>query len=137
MQSRELLPLKFQLKGEIMWWLWLALALLLFLWLDVIGKVRRYYRRCVLLRVLPGWPTHWFFGNLLQVSYQPLTLCFLSCFNLQIERSEEFWRRWHGDVQRNRWRVTRTWIGPFISNVGIHHPEPLKAVLKGAAHLPV
>ena len=25
------------------------------------------------------------------------------------------------------------WIGPIISIVNIHHPEPLKAVLKGAA----
>ena len=51
--------------------------------------------------------------------------------NHQIERTEEFYRRLRGDAQKNRWRVTRTWIGPFIAIVTINHPETLKAILKG------
>ena len=27
--------------------------------------------------------------------------------------------------------LTATWVGPFISIVGITHPEPLKQLLKG------
>ena len=116
-----------------MWLVWLPVLVLLVLWLDVVGKIWRYYRRCVLLRPVPGWPAHWLYGNLHQVSSAIIlhpSYC-LPITNQQIERTEEFYRRLRGDAQKNRWRVTRTWIGPFIAIVTINHPETLKAILKG------
>ena len=50
---------------------------------------------------------------------------------VQMDTTEESLLRWHNEVVKNRWRVTRAWLGPFLPGVGIHHPESVRKILKG------
>lgn len=61
-----------------LWCLLVVLLLLLCVWLDVVGKVRSYYRLCRYLKLIPEFPshpTHWLLGNAHQVCRK-----WLSCY---------------------------------------------------------
>ena len=75
------------------------------------------------------------------VTGQPTCMAHISapsCFglvsrDLQIDTSEECFLRFHNDVKKYRWKITRAWIGPIYGGIGIQHPEPLRKILKSGS----
>ncbi len=73
-----------------------------------------YYRASRAMRYFPGVrPGHWFWGALLQIKSDEDTLV-----------------RCSGFVHTNGYKVTGGWMGPLNPSIGIHHPEPLRKLLK-------
>ena len=93
------------------WALGLCAAVAL-LW-HLVSWLYRYQRLCRCLRDIPGYPTHWFWGNL-----------------HQIQPTEEVHLEWMRYVCSNGYRLTRTWFGPTLASVGVHHPELFREVMK-------
>ena len=94
----------------------LAVAALLFLavWLNVPGTLWFLYRQWKAARDLPGWPTHWLYGNLHQIGKMEEAV---------VKKALHF-------AHSNHYKVTRTWLGPFITTVSVHHPACVKELLK-------
>ena len=90
----------------------LLLLLPLVLW-SVTKKVYSFYRKCRAVRDIPGFPTHWLWGNLHQIKVE-----------------EAFMNEVSDYVCKNRYKVTKSWIGPFLPRVLVHHSELAKKVLK-------
>ena len=67
---------------------------------------------------VPGWPTHWFWGNLHQIS----------------KRDHEVMMKYTAYVQDNKLKITRTWIGPFFPTFAVTHPETARKVLTQPKH---
>ena len=95
------------------WSLAIATALLLALWLNVLRIAWFYYRQWRAARNIPGWPTHWLYGNLHQIRFDEET----------IERFRRF-------VYTNHYKITRTWMGPFYVSINLHHPSCVRDVFK-------
>ena len=91
----------------------LLILLPLPLW-NVVKQLHSFYRKCKAVRDLPGWPTHWLWGNLHQVKLDDET--FLNEVN-----------QW---VSKGRYKLTRAWIGPFLPRVIVNHCDLAKKVLK-------
>lgn len=72
-----------------------------------------YYRLCKLVRSLPGWPTHWLYGNLHQKREKKLTFMDDYC-------------KW---AHEGRHPISKEWLGPFIVQININHPDLVKEVL--------
>ena len=98
---------------SLIWSLAVALLLLACLWLNIPGFLVRYYRTCKALKHMPGWPTHWLWGNLHQVKADEATL-----FKMM---------NW---ARENDYRVSKFWVGPFICNISLNHCEQVRKVLK-------
>ena len=96
-----------------------AFVLIALFWWNVPARLLNYYRVCKALRRIPGWPTHWLWGNL-----------------HQLKRDEATMRKQLKYIHENRYKVTRTWIGPFWPLVNIHHCDPLRKIIKQPKHWP-
>ena len=94
----------------------LLLLLSLVLW-TVPRHLYNFYRKCKAVRDIPGWPTHWLWGNL-----------------HQMRLDESFLNEWKDYITRNRYRITRAWIGPFLPRVVVHHCDLARKVLKEPKH---
>ena len=89
-------------------------VLLLLLMLITLPKaIYNYYIRCKTVRNLPGLPTHWLWGNLHQ-----LTL------------NESMSEKWTELIHQGRYKLTRTWLGPFLPMVAVQHCSLVGRVLK-------
>ena len=73
----------------------------------------QFYRKCKALRPIPGWPTHWFWGNLLQYDRTEATRIKLTKF-----------------VQDNRLKIFRVWFGPIFPIVCVCHSSSVQEVIK-------
>ena len=73
----------------------------------------QFYRKCKALRPIPGWPTHWFWGNLLQYDMTEATRIKLTKF-----------------VQDNRLKIYRVWFGPIFPIVCVCHSSSVQEVIK-------
>ena len=91
----------------------LVLLLMLCTWFSIPRNLWNFYRKWKAVRHVPGWPTHWFYGNL-----------------HQIQPNEAFLKAYRKSVAENRWKFSRVWYGPFTVFLGIHHNDPLKKILK-------
>ena len=100
--------------AQAFWFAVAAVSIALLLYLKIPAAVYTYYRRLKASRQLPGWPTHWLWGNVHQISP--------SFHNHYVELRKL--------VQNGRYKVTRRWIGPFSMEIEIFHPEMLKKILK-------
>ena len=96
---------------DIVWLVVLSLLTVLLLW-RIPNTIWTYYRRCKLLRPVPGWPTHWLYGNLHQIN------------------EDDYWIQSFQYVTKNKYKISKEWFGPTIACVNIHHPEVLKSVMK-------
>ena len=102
-----------ELSWSLIWSLAVALLLLACLWLNIPGFLVRYYRACKAARHMPGWPTHWLWGNLHQVKADEATI----------------WKTLHW-IRENNIKVSKFWVGPFLLSVSLNHCEPVRKVLK-------
>ena len=93
------------------WTAVLGLLLLVLVW-NSTRKVYSFYRKCRAVRDIPGWPSHWLWGNLHQVTLD-----------------EPFLNEMTDYVYKTRCRITKGWIGPFIPRVVIHHCDLARKVL--------
>ena len=119
-RSRSQLPCEASLPHLIdtmVWVYWgtFSAALLVFLaiWLNVPGTLWLVYRQRKAARGIPGWPTHWLYGNL---------------HNFRLDQATLLRRR--NSIRENDWRISRTWVGPFRVIINIHHPDELRKVIK-------
>ena len=90
-----------------------SFLLLLVIWLNVPGTVWFVYRQWNAVRHIPGWPTHWLYGNL-----------------HQIRLTQETALTYRELVRKHGWKISRSWLGPFYALVNIHHPDPLRKLMK-------
>ncbi len=90
-------------------------VLLALLLLKLPPAIYKYYVNCQALRDLPGWPTHWLWGNLHQI-------------NLDEETS----KKWSNFIFENKYTLTRAWLGPFFPMVAIQHCSLVGPVLKAS-----
>ncbi|XP_064404149.1 cytochrome P450 4F6-like [Halichondria panicea] len=74
-----------------------------------------YYIQCNAVRALPGWPTHWLWGNLHQINLD-----------------EETTKKWTNFIFQNKHKLTRSWLGPFFPMVAIQHCSLVGPVLKAS-----
>ncbi len=72
------------------------------------------YRRWRAVRSIPGWPTHWFWGNMHQV------------WKLDQETAEQR----TAYIQETGHKITRIWLGPFIPVVQITHCDGIRKIMK-------
>jgi cytochrome P450 len=82
------------------------------LW-SIAKQVYSYYRKCRAVRNIPGFPTHWLWGNLHQIKLEEAFLNELKDF-----------------VCKNRYKVTKVWIGPFSPRVSVNHSELVGKLMK-------
>ena len=82
------------------------------LWI-VAKQLYSHYRRCRAVKNIPGFPTHWLWGNLHQVRI-----------------NEAFMNELSDLVFTNRYKITRGWVGPFLPRVTVYHSELVRKVLK-------
>ena len=90
-----------------------AFVLLLGIWLNVPHAIWNFYRMLKAVRHISGWPTHWLYGNLHQLAPKQAVM-------LAYRKS----------IAEHGWKISRAWFGPCMVQLEIHHPEPLKKVLK-------
>ena len=76
-------------------------------------RVYSFYRKWRAVRDIPGWPTHWLWGNLHQISLD-----------------EAFLNKVQDYVSTNRYKMTKGWMGPFLPRVVINHCDLASKVLK-------
>ncbi|XP_064404150.1 ultra-long-chain fatty acid omega-hydroxylase-like [Halichondria panicea] len=84
---------------------------------NVPGRLFRYYVHWKAVRNIPGLPAHWLFGNLLDV-------------RKMLESEEEYHKVMKYAVKEKRWKMVRTWIGPFQPSIDIYHCSLAGKVLK-------
>ena len=65
------------------------------------------------MRDIPGWPTHWLWGNLHQIKLE-----------------ESFLNEYNDWVSKNRCKISKRWFGPLIPRVIVNHCDPARIVLK-------
>ena len=94
----------------------LLLLLSLVLW-TVPRHLYSFYRKCKAVRDIPGWPTHWLWGNL-----------------HQMRLDETFMNEVNDYATKNRYKLTKGWIGPFLPRVVVHHSDLARKVLKEPKH---
>ena len=87
---------------------------LLVIWLNVPRVIWNLYRQWKAVRHIPGWPTHWLYGNSHQWNKIGATQAL----------------KYRKDIAEFGWKLSRVWFGPFLAIVMIHHTDPLKKVLK-------
>ncbi len=83
-------------------------------YLKVPSALYTYYRQLKASKRLPHIPGHWLWGNAHQIA---------ASFHDSLAMSLDL-------VQSKRCKVTTRWIGPFLMELEIVHPEPLKKILK-------
>ena len=71
-----------------------------------------YHRLCRMVRPVPGWPTHWLYGNLPQ------------------KKADNYDLKLYEWVKENRVSVSKEWIGPFTVLISIHDPDVLMSLVK-------
>ena len=103
------------LSWSVIWSLAVALLLFACLWINLPGFLVRYYRSCKAARHMPGWPTHWLWGNLHQIKINELEETILKRLN------------WVREINN---KVAKFWVGPFFLTVSINHCAPVRKVLK-------
>ena len=81
----------------------------------LLPAIANYRRKCYLVRSIPGWPTHWFLGNIPQLLPTDQ--------NLMINRYLHY-------IASERHKITRLWLGPAELVVNLHHPDAVKQALK-------
>ena len=90
-----------------------SILVILFLsWLKIPNALWNYYRLCKHFRQVPGWPTHWLYGNLHQ------------------KGKADYYNKKCPWVMERGYRVSREWFGPFLVAEIIHHPEIWKQLVK-------
>ena len=97
----------------------MAFLVIIFLWLDVLGSVLSFYRKwkAVIIRNVPGMPTHWFWGNI-----------------HELRPDEASQRKWTEYIQKNKYKMTRWWVGPFHPIIAVHHCDLVRKLLKEPKH---
>ena len=65
------------------------------------------------LRNIPGWPTHWLWGNLHQLKNDEATML-----------------KWRAYIQDNRHKLTRVWVGPLYPILDVCHCDAVEKVIK-------
>ena len=96
------------------WSVSVATILFLAAWLNVPGTLWSYYRQWRASRGVPGWPTHWLYGNLHQIGNFDETI-------MKVSRQY---------VYSNHYKMTKTWIGPLFVSIAVHHPSCVKELFK-------
>lgn len=91
----------------------LCLLIFIALWLNLPKVLYSYYRMCKLIKPIPGWPTHWLYGNLHQLDNSGETL-----------RTATKW------MQDTKYPIIRHWFGPFLPLLLVNHPDIVKELLK-------
>ena len=80
----------------------------------LLPAIVEYRRKCRLASSFPGWPAHWFLGNI-----------------PDFIESDKVYYKWIDYIAAERHKVTRTWLGPTtLIMVNLHHPDAIKQVLK-------
>ena len=101
-------------------WIVITLFVLLVVCLalfNIPAALYSYNKKKNAVKDIAGWPTHWLWGNL-----------------HQIVLNETFLLKWSHFIQSNRLKLTKTWLGPFHTEVAIHHCELARKVLKEPKH---
>ena len=91
----------------------LVLMLTLCAWFSIPHRLWNFYRMWKAVRHVPGWPTHWLYGN-----------------SHQFQQTEACFKAYRKLIAENGWKLSRVWIGPFAVFLLIHHTDPLKKILK-------
>ena len=95
------------------WALVLAVFLVLVAASGLPRAVWSFCRKWKAVRDIPGWPTHWFWGNLHQVKADEET-------TLKLIRY----------VQEERIKIYRFWVGPIFPSVSITHCDGAQKAMK-------
>ena len=103
--------LSFLLSG---WSVAATTVLILAIWLNVPGSLWSFYRQWRASRGVPGWPTHWLYGNLHQMRKLDEAV---------LKTSNQY-------IFSNHYKMTRLWLGPFYVCIGVHHPSCVKELFK-------
>ena len=88
-----------------------ALLIIFVFWWNIPKVIWTYYKLCKTVALIPGWPTHWLYGNLHQKSRMGYTV--ENC-------------KW---IMENNYPITRDWIGPTIVQINVNHPDIIKEIL--------
>ena len=99
----------------LLWLLVVGLLAVLVLYLNIPAAIYTYYKCLQASRQFPGLPTHWFWGNAKQLA----AIGFHKWYELTL-----------GFVQKGRYKLSRSWFGPFTLELEIIHPDSLKHILK-------
>ena len=70
------------------------------------------YRKYRAVRNIPGWPTHWLWGNL-----------------HQLQLNHETAEKWIAYIIEHRNKVSRFWLGPFYPIVTVSHSDPVSKLI--------
>ena len=94
----------------------LVAGVLLFLamWLDAPASLWSLYKQWKAARGIPGRPAHWLYGNLRDIG----------------DMNEATVKEFRNFVYSNRYRITRTWVGPLYVNIAVHHPACVREIFK-------
>ena len=76
-------------------------------------RVWGFFKVCKAMKTIPGWSTHWFWGNLHQIKSDQATLMKLISY-----------------VKENRYKVIKFWMGPLFPVVSVCHCDAVSKVLK-------
>ena len=114
-QPRPLRQFEFAMAIAI--WSVLVAPLILYICLKAIPAavrfVARYHRHSRAVRDVPGWPRHWFWGNLHNVTSRDITV----------------WWKWR-EFNESEFKLTRVWVGPFHPQMVVTHCSLVPSVLK-------
>lgn len=97
--------------------IWVVVVALLLVILALLaglpGSLWGYYRKCKAMRAMPGWPTHWLWGNLHQWKMDQATLMRMLAY-----------------TQETRHRLFRIWFGPIHPAVLVTHCSLVQEAVK-------
>ena len=95
------------------WSLVLAVVVVCLFLFNIPQRVWGFFKVCKAMKTIPGWPTHWFWGNL-----------------HQIKSDQETMMKAISYVQENRHKVSKLWVGPLFPVISINHCDAVSKILK-------
>lgn len=91
----------------------IGVTLLLVLLTVALSLLKSFYKKCRMLKAIPGWPTHWLWGNL-----------------QQLKMDQENLMKQLSYVQEYRHKMVVMWLGPFKPVLMITHCSVVQNVIK-------